>query len=56
MNNSKLMIGILLVSAQLSYGQTKEFTLEEAKSYAIENQVIIKNAQHDITDAKERAN
>ena len=32
MNNSKLMIGILLVSAQLSYGQTKEFTLEEAKS------------------------
>ena len=50
------MIGILLVSAQLSYGQTKEFTLEEAKSYAFENQVIIKNAQHDITDAKERAN
>ena len=56
MNNSKLILGILLMISPFTNGQSDGFTLEAAKSYALENQIIIENAQHDIADAKERAN
>lgn len=56
MNNSKLIVGALLMVAQLSFAQDGSFTLEAAKSYAMEHHITIANADHDITDAKERAN
>lgn len=56
MNNSKLIVGVLLMIAQFSAAQEGSFTLEAAKSYAQEHNISVANAEHDITDAKERAN
>ncbi|NRA11068.1 MAG: TolC family protein [Crocinitomicaceae bacterium] len=56
MNNSKLIVGALLMVAQFSSAQNGSFTLEAAKTYAQDHHVSIKNADHDITGAKERAN
>lgn len=56
MNKSKLIVGALLMIAQFSSAQDASFTLEAAKSYAQEHNISVLNADHDITDAKERAN
>ena len=56
MNNSKLIVGALLMIAQFSSAQDGGFTLEAAKSYAQEHNISVANADLDITDAKERAN
>ena len=53
MNNSKLIVGALLMIAQFSSAQDGGFTLEAAKSYAQEHNISVANADLDITDAKE---
>ena len=56
MNNSKLIVGVVLMMSQMVFGQEGTFTLEQAKKYAVDHHITVANADHDITDAKERAN
>lgn len=52
MENSKLAVGILLLITQFSFAQTTSFSLEDAKSYALEHNLSVKNAEMDITIAE----
>jgi len=52
MENSKLAVGILLLLSQFSFAQTTSFSLEDAKSYALEHNIAVKNADMDITIAE----
>jgi len=52
MENSKLLLGALLFWAGSSFAQTSSFTLEEAKSYALENNITVLNAEQDIVAAE----
>ncbi len=52
MENSKLVLGLLLLCTQFSFAQSNSFSLEEAKSYALENNISIKNAENDVLSAE----
>lgn len=52
MVNSKLLFGALLFWAGTSFAQTSSFTLEEAKSYALENNITVLNAEQDVIAAE----
>lgn len=52
MANSKLVLGLLLVCSQFSFAQTSSFSLAEAKSYALEHNLSIQNAQNDVAIAE----
>ena len=48
MESSKLAVGILLVFSQFSFAQTTSFSLEDAKSYALEHNISVINAENDV--------
>jgi len=52
MENSKLLLGMLLLWASASFAQTSSFTLEEAKNYALEHNINVINAEHDVEIAE----
>ena len=52
MENSKFLLGALLFWAGTSFAQTSSFSLEEAKNYALENHISVRNANQDIIAAE----
>lgn len=48
MESSKLAVGILLFFSQFSFAQTTSFSLEDAKSYALEHNISVLNAENDV--------
>lgn len=52
MENSKLALGILLLCAHFSFAQTTSFSLEDAKSYALEHNISVANAAYDVKIAE----
>lgn len=52
MENSKLLLGALLLWASSSFAQTSSFTLEEAKNYALEHNINVLNAEQDVLIAE----
>lgn len=52
MENSKFLLGALLLWAGSSFAQTQSFNLEEAKNYALENHISVLNAEQDVTAAE----
>lgn len=51
MENFKFVLGVCALWANISFGQTASFSLEEAKNYALEHNLTIMNAQQDVTAA-----
>jgi outer membrane protein TolC len=52
MENSKFLLGALLLWAGTSFAQTSSFSLEEAKNYALENHISVINADQDVIAAE----
>lgn len=52
MKNSKFTLGILLLCAQGSFAQTSSFSLEDAKSYALEHNISVQNAAYDVESSE----
>ncbi len=48
MENSKWLLGALLLWASTSFAQTSSFSLEEAKNYALEHNISVLNAEKDV--------
>jgi len=48
MENSKLLLGTLMLWAGISFAQNTSFSLEEAKNYALENNLSVANAEADV--------
>lgn len=54
MCNRKLLFLGLTFFTTVAFAQTKEFTLEEAKAYALDNHINIVNGEHDVNIAKQQ--
>lgn len=52
MENSKLLLGALVLWASTSFAQTSSFTLEAAKNYALEHNISVLNAEQDVVIAE----
>lgn len=52
MENSKLLLGALLMWAGTSFAQTSSFSLDEATNYALENNIAVLNAEQDVVIAE----
>lgn len=52
MGNSKLILGVLLFFSGASFAQTESFSLEQAKSYALEHNISVLNAEQDVIAAE----
>lgn len=48
MENSKWLLGTLLFWATTTFAQTNSFSLEEAKDYALQNNISVMNAEKDV--------